>query len=202
MTDQPQETAARVSGYILDFDYRSDNGPHIVGPFFTREQAFDYAESLHLDEASYRCSDSRDRTAQMEPVMPDGTAVPVLSPAELAEMKELAALATGGPWVLDRHDPHMDGRSTYYVRKDGLPGVKVTLIANEADAAFIVAARAATPRLIAALSAALDENQRLRARVEAVEALISEELRNYGEAGAVAVIALRSVLSAEEASDE
>lgn len=32
--------------YVLVFDYRSDDGPPLVGPFPSRETAFDYAGTL------------------------------------------------------------------------------------------------------------------------------------------------------------
>lgn len=32
--------------YVVDFDYRSDGGPHLVGPFETREAAHEYTDSF------------------------------------------------------------------------------------------------------------------------------------------------------------
>lgn len=40
--------------FVLEFDYRSDNGPRHVGPFVSRQAAFEWAEREIADgEASY-----------------------------------------------------------------------------------------------------------------------------------------------------
>lgn len=35
-----------MSLFVLQYDYRSDNGPDLVGPFPSRERAMEYAASL------------------------------------------------------------------------------------------------------------------------------------------------------------
>lgn len=46
-----------MSDYVLEFDYRSDNGPHLVGPFPSREAAFEWAyQAVGDGEASYHVS--------------------------------------------------------------------------------------------------------------------------------------------------
>jgi len=44
-----------AQAFILEFEYRSDNGPLYVGPFDSRDAAFDYARSFAGPgwEASY-----------------------------------------------------------------------------------------------------------------------------------------------------
>lgn len=110
-------------------------------------------------------------------------AVPVLTPAELAEIEVLADQAIREPWCcyvgdLYRGDPATvpAALAAYDVDSENLPwpfegsrSEQVSVFAGDpweaSDAEWIAAARTAVPRLIAALSAALDENQRLRAQV-------------------------------------
>lgn len=47
MTETPKTAQeAAPAFFILSFDNRSDGGPRTVGPFNSREAAFDYAHSL------------------------------------------------------------------------------------------------------------------------------------------------------------
>lgn len=46
----------RTEQYVVNFDYRSDSGPRLVGPFDTREQGDAYVRGLHLDGAEYSVS--------------------------------------------------------------------------------------------------------------------------------------------------
>lgn len=43
-----------MSMFVLEFDFRSDNGPRHVGPFASRAEAFDWAErTIGSGEAEY-----------------------------------------------------------------------------------------------------------------------------------------------------
>lgn len=44
-----------MSAFILEYEYRSDNGPHLVGPFDTRDAAQAHADTKRGPgwEASY-----------------------------------------------------------------------------------------------------------------------------------------------------
>lgn len=39
--------------FVLEYDYREDGGPRLIGPFSTRGQADAYARNLNLREAAY-----------------------------------------------------------------------------------------------------------------------------------------------------
>lgn len=50
LTPGPQETG---EVFALEFDYRSDAGPRLVGPFASRGAAQTYALNLNLEESVY-----------------------------------------------------------------------------------------------------------------------------------------------------
>ena len=107
-----------------------------------------------------------------------------MSADRLAEIKARCDAATEGPWVRDMHSPDMSGRSGWYIRgprKLGLRSMVLNSRMLSGDAEFVEAAREDVPWLVEqverltaerdALARLTRENEALRAKVAAVEAL-------------------------------
>lgn len=51
--------------YVLNFDHRSDNGPVLVGPFDTRDEASAHVETLELESAVWEVAPLIDPADEM-----------------------------------------------------------------------------------------------------------------------------------------
>ena len=120
-----------------------------------------------------------------------------MTPAERARLAALAEAATPGPWeAVHEHAGH-------HVALVG----DLSIIGSDAaessadniDAAFIAASRAAVPELLAALADAEAERDRLRERVKLAEAWLEAEDTAYRKHIDPDRRAMREINSAREA---